>query len=199
MQGRPYLALIAGLLEKHRLEAILIGNAAAALQGSPVTTVDIDFLFRKTPGNVRKLKAIAAELGAVLLRPVYPVSGLYRVMRDEDTLQVDFMSAIHGITSFESLRSRSVKFPVDGHSLLVANISDIIRSKRAAGRPQDLGSIFWKRAVPKKKQPTRAQQLEALKKETERDLIEQIRRQLARPPEDRLILRKRVGIASTAV
>ena len=35
---------------------VMVGNAAAAIQGAPVTTVDIDFLFRKTPVNVKKLK-----------------------------------------------------------------------------------------------------------------------------------------------
>ena len=83
---------------------MLIGNAAAALQGAPVTTVDFDFLFRRTPANVRKLSAIAAELQAVLMKPHYPVSGLLRISRDDDGLQLDFMGEIDGIRSFEGLR-----------------------------------------------------------------------------------------------
>jgi hypothetical protein len=31
----------------------------AQLQGAPVTTVDIDFLFRQTPASLKKLKALA--------------------------------------------------------------------------------------------------------------------------------------------
>jgi hypothetical protein len=64
MDAYPLLARIAELLERHGLEAVLIGNAAAALQGAPVTTVDFDFLFRRTPANIRKLSAIARELQA---------------------------------------------------------------------------------------------------------------------------------------
>lgn len=48
MNAAPILAHIAQLLAKHRLDAVLIGNAAAALQGAPVTTVDLDFMFRDT-------------------------------------------------------------------------------------------------------------------------------------------------------
>jgi hypothetical protein len=102
MNARPVLAKVTQLLSEHRLEAILIGNAAAALQGAPVTTIDMDFLFRKTPGNLARLKRIAADLGAVVLKPFYPVSGLYRVMRDDDGLQLDFMTHIHGVRSFVS-------------------------------------------------------------------------------------------------
>jgi predicted nucleotidyltransferase len=131
------LGLIARALGEHRLEAVLIGNAAAALHGAPVTTLDFDFLFRKTAANLRKLKAVAASLGAVVMRPYYPVSDLFRMVRDDDGLQVDFMAHIHGVRSFESLRSRARVMSFGGNELMVATLPDIIKSKRAAGRARD--------------------------------------------------------------
>jgi hypothetical protein len=119
----------------------LIGNAAAALQGTPVTTVDIDFLFRKTPASLKKLKALAASLDAFILRPSYPVSGPYRIARDEDGLQLDFMTVIDGIRSFEGLRKRAKTIRVDDTELTVAALSDIIKSKKAAGRARDLAVL----------------------------------------------------------
>ena len=119
----------------------MIGNAAAALQGAPVTTVDIDFLFRKSPANLRKLKALASALGAVILRPYYPASGLYRVTRDEDGLQLDFMTVIDGVRSFEGLRRRAKIIRLGDTQLQVAALSDIIKSKRAAGRARDLAVL----------------------------------------------------------
>ncbi len=137
MDAGPILARIAKLLAEHNLEAVLIGNAAAALQGAPVTTVDFDFLFRKTPLNLRKLKALAKSLDAAVMRPFYPAADLYRVIRDEDGLQLDFMTSIHGVRSLASLRSRALRVDFSGHVLLVATLADIIRSKRAANRPRD--------------------------------------------------------------
>ncbi len=119
------------------LEAVLIGNAAAALQGAPVTTVDFDFLFRKTSRNLAKLKAVSRGLGAVILRPYYPASDLYRVVRDDDGLQIDFMATIHGLRSFEGVRDRAARIEIGGAPILVAALADIIKSKRAAHRPRD--------------------------------------------------------------
>jgi hypothetical protein len=141
MDARPHLIRIAGLMQELRLEGLLIGNAAAALQGAPVTTMDFDFMFRKTPANIRKLKKLADRLGAVILRPFYPASDLFRIVRDEDGLQIDFMATIHGVRSLASLRSRARKLKLGETDLMVASLSDIIKSKRAAGRPTDLAVL----------------------------------------------------------
>ena len=62
MNASPLLVKIARAMHRVRLEAVMVGNAAAALHGAPVTTLDIDFMFRKTPANMRKLKDFAEEL-----------------------------------------------------------------------------------------------------------------------------------------
>jgi len=137
MTAEPLLKLAAKLLTKHRLDAVLIGNAAAALQGAPVTTMDLDFFMRATPGNVRKLRAIAADIGAPLEQPFYPASHLYRIIRDSDNLQFDFMVAISGIRSFEGVRDRSSMVKFGDNPLRVASLEDVIRSKAAANRLED--------------------------------------------------------------
>jgi hypothetical protein len=137
MNAVPLLNSVVAALVEVRLEAILIGNAAAAIQGAPVTTVDFDFMFRATPPNLAKLKRFAHRLEAMILRPYYPASALYRVVNDERGLQADFMPVIHGVKSFNSLRSRAEKMQFGAHGLWVASLADIIASKRAAGRPRD--------------------------------------------------------------
>lgn len=141
MNAEPFLAEIARHLRDLHFDAVLIGNAAAALQGAPVTTVDFDFMFRKTPVNLRKLKALAGRLGATVLRPYYPASDMFRVVRDDDGLQLDFMAAIHGVRSFAGLRSRAQTIEIVGVPLVVASLSDIIKSKKAARRPRDLAVL----------------------------------------------------------
>ena len=137
MNATTLLSSVAAALAEVRLEAVLIGNAAAAIQGAPVTTVDFDFMFRATPGNLAKLKKFARRLEAVILRPYYPASALFRVMNDDRGLQADFMPVIHGVKSFNRLRSRAEKIELGGHDLWVAHLADIIASKRAAARPRD--------------------------------------------------------------
>ncbi|HEV3141120.1 MAG TPA: hypothetical protein VGY57_11415, partial [Vicinamibacterales bacterium] len=106
VNATPLLAEIARALKRAAMDAVLIGNAAAALQGAPVTTVDFDFLFRETPLNLRRIKVVAKTLGATVMRPYYPAADLYGVVRN-DGLQVDFMATIHGLRSFEGVRDRA--------------------------------------------------------------------------------------------
>jgi hypothetical protein len=141
MDASPLLTRVVAALAGQKLEAVLIGNAAAAIHGAPVTTLDFDFMFRDTPTNLRKLKAVAASLDAMILRPFYPVSKLYRVVDDASGLQADFMPVIHGVRTFEGLRSRATDFTIGKVTAKVASLSDIIASKKAAGRERDLAVL----------------------------------------------------------
>ena len=141
LNAAPFLSEIGRHLNRLHLEAVLIGNAAAALQGAPVTTVDFDFLFRTTPRNLQKLKQLARALDATVLRPYYPVSDLYRVVRDDDGLQIDFLGTIHGLRSLAAVRSRASVVEVGDVQIVVASLADIIKSKRAARRPRDLAVL----------------------------------------------------------
>lgn len=141
MNATPLLSSLLAALAEAKLEAVLIGNAAAAMHGAPVTTIDFDFMFRDTPPNLRKLKAAARLLNAVVMRPYYPASKLYRVVHDDTGLQADFMPVIHGVRSFEGLKSRATSHVVGGQAVLIASLDDIIKSKKAAGRERDRAVI----------------------------------------------------------
>ena len=226
MNAIPILAMVLESLAAERLEAVLIGNAAAAIHGAPVTTLDFDFMFRETATTLRKLKAVARRLDAVIMRPYYPVSKLYRVTNDAAGIQLNFMPVIHGVRSFESLRSRASEVEVAGRRLLVASLDDILKSKQAAGRDRDLAVLDVlkqtpgqqqtaagksdDKAKPPKKTPARsagkserargsragadrAAALAVLAAETDRQLIDLIRRRLALPVEQRMnFLRRRL-------
>ncbi|MBI1872800.1 MAG: hypothetical protein HYS05_02790 [Acidobacteria bacterium] len=194
MDAKPFLVEVGRLLQQLHLEAVLIGNAAAALQGAPVTTIDLDFLFRQTPRTLTKLKGLARGLKAVVLRPYYPASEMYRIVREGDGLQLDFMATIH-----EAVPARAVTIEIEGVPLLVASLADIIRSKRAARRPGIWPCWrFWRK--PLKKRPGRKTKLAALARESERDLRELIHRWQALPPERRTnFLRKRTSFRGTAL
>lgn len=63
-------------------------------------------MFRKTSTTLRKVKARVDDHDATVLRPFYSADQLYRVARDRDGLQLNFMVNIDGIRSFDSLRAR---------------------------------------------------------------------------------------------
>ena len=137
MDAADIIARVAKAIERHGLDAVLIGNAGAAMHGAPVTTIDLDFLIRRTPANRKKLIAIAADLRATLYAPFYPASRVLRMMNDDETLQVDFMDEVSGIRSFEGVRKRAQRVHLAGATVCLAALADIIKMKKAADRPRD--------------------------------------------------------------
>ncbi len=142
MDAAPFLIRIAAAFKKVKLEAVMIGNAAAALQGAPVTTLDIDFCYRSTPLNDRKVRAFAEALEADIGQPFAPASEVYRIERKAEGLQIDIMDAEQIGLKFASLRSRAAEVLFDGCPLLIASLEDIIASKKRANRPKDHAALY---------------------------------------------------------
>jgi hypothetical protein len=100
------------------------------------------------------------------------------------------MSVSDGVRSIEGLRRKAKPNCLGVARLLIATLSDTIKSKRAAGRAREMTVLHVSRKA----------KLEALKKKSELALRDQIRRSLTRPPERRThFLRKRVGFRITCI
>ena len=140
MDAAPILARVARVMRETGLEAVMIGNAAAALHGAPVTTVDIDFLFRKTPANVRKLKKLAAKLGAVLFKPYYPQGDFLRLYADDEAIQLNFLTEREGITLGSV---RTVAIQLGGEELQI----ETLRQKLPVRVPSEERTHFLRKRI----------------------------------------------------
>jgi len=126
-------------LKAVQLEAIIVGNVAAILQGAPVTTQDIDLLVRDTTRNRRKIAALGRALGTKPRR-VSPLSDSLRIDALAGTVDLLF-DRIPGRLSFQALRSRAVRLDLAGTEAIVARLDDVIASKAAADRPKDRAQL----------------------------------------------------------
>jgi hypothetical protein len=67
--------------------------------------------------------------------------------------RLDVAFARSGTGGYDDLARHAVRFEVYGVELLAARLEDIIRSKQAAGRPQDRQDVIVMRAMLERKTP----------------------------------------------
>jgi len=134
-----FLAELFDALSEAGLETIIIGNSAAALQGVPIMTQDVDLMVRKHPQLARKLKMFAAKFGVSLTKPYAPTSEMIRAIGRP--IQIDFILKLSSGQSFSSLRSHAIKTKIGRRSVLVADLKDVIKAKEATGRSKDKATL----------------------------------------------------------
>lgn len=119
------------------LDAVVIGSAAAALHGVPITTQDIDLFVRETPRNLEKIYQLVKALGnhVVASRPFEPVSDMMRI--EGLPVDIDLVFDLSNHAKFESVRARATLIVIENVPIRVSDLQDVIDAKRAAGRPKD--------------------------------------------------------------
>ncbi|MCA1589830.1 MAG: hypothetical protein LC734_05440, partial [Acidobacteria bacterium] len=126
---------VASAFGRFGVEYMFIGKSGAILLGYPSATQDVHLFAKKSEANGRRIISVLIEIG-------FEIDGEIKasIIRGKDFVQLksgpfdlDIIFAPDGIESFDRARERMIivdNFPV-------ANIRDIIASKKASGREKD--------------------------------------------------------------
>jgi hypothetical protein len=145
-------ARIFATLDRHEVDYVTIGAFAVIAHGYVRATADVDIVARQDRDNLERLAAAFAELDARLrgvdadlleIDPTDPdalATGASFTL-DTDAGPIDYMNDVPGAADYEDLRARAVETTAAGVLVRVVGLDDLIRMKRASGRPQDLRDI----------------------------------------------------------
>ncbi len=130
------------------VDVIVVGMAAAVIQGVPASTWDLDVVHRRTPENVERLLSVLADVGAVARgdpRRLEPnathLIGPGHVLMETRFGDFDCLGAIDGGRNYDDLFRASISVDFDGRELRLLSLSEILAIKKRAGRPKDLAVI----------------------------------------------------------
>jgi predicted nucleotidyltransferase len=143
-------------LEDAQVRYVVVGGLATVLHGYPRLTVDIDLVVDLAPEEALKAVGVLTSLGLV---PRVPVAASDFAARDKreswvrdknmrvftmldprnPMRQVDLF--VESPIPFEVLWRRSELLLLEGTSVRIAAIEDLVTMKRIAARPQDLKDI----------------------------------------------------------
>jgi hypothetical protein len=141
------------VLARNGVDYVVIGGVATQVHGHRRTTMDLDLTPDPDPENLRRLGAALAELDA---RPADSGLGEGEIsVADPERLaiapivpplhtqygQIHILKEPKGARPFDEMRERALVVDLDGNDVAIVSLDDLIRMKRAAGRPGDLDDI----------------------------------------------------------
>jgi len=126
-------------LNRANARYIIVGAQAVIYHADPRYTKDMDVWVEATPENAERvysaLKAFGAPLAGLTTADLSNPNMVYRMGIEPNC--IDIMMGIDGATFASAWRNR-VRGAYGQVPASILGINDLIRAKRAAGRPQDL-------------------------------------------------------------
>lgn len=145
------------VLHKHDVKCVVLGGIATTLYGAPFPTSDVDICPALDTENLERLGSALKEMNAVALATDEPgglpldftSKNLKRWVADfkflhlmTDYGQLDLVYRPAGTEGYRDLSREAVVEDLGGGlETTIAALSDVIRSKQAAGRQRDLEQL----------------------------------------------------------
>ena len=127
------------VFSEENVDYLVVGAHAVAFYAEPRYTKDLDILVRPTPNNASRVWKALADFGAPLLditpEQFTDPEMVYQIGVAPN--RIDVMMSIAGVDFDEAWANRA-ESTYDGVPIHVIGKADLIRSKQAAARPQDL-------------------------------------------------------------
>jgi hypothetical protein len=124
-----------------KLDAVLVGDCAAAMHGVPIATQVIELFIQDTPQNVARIDRFVSLLGPNVKssRPFEPKSRTIRV--EGLSVDIDFVFDVPNAAHFDSVKTRAPLLTIEEVTVRVSHLLDIVDAKKAAGRHEDLAAL----------------------------------------------------------
>jgi len=138
------------LLHKRNVEYVVVGGYAVAFHGYVRATKDIDILFNNSTVNIQRLKGVLNTFG-------FPADSLSDVAFSEKgkiirmgvaPVMIELINAISGV-SFETAWKNRITGRYGKTDVYYLSKSDLLKNKKASGRPRDLLDIDELKRVKK--------------------------------------------------
>ena len=134
------------VLHQHDVRFVLIGGLAGREHGSTTVTNDLDVCYDRAPDNLERL-AVALRAMNARLRGIdedVPFVLDARTLRNGDSFTfetdygaVDVLATPSGTSGYPDLVAGAEPMDLGEFAVQVVALNDLIRMKRAAGRPKD--------------------------------------------------------------
>jgi hypothetical protein len=160
------LGRLIGALERHQVQYLLCGGAAATAYGAERPTEDADCVVSRDRANLDRLAGALVELNARLrvagmsddeakLLPVQldaaTLADLSITTWTTDAGPFDVLAGLEApdghLVPYDELVQRASVFRGDGFVIHAAGLDDIIRAKERADRPKDRAALPELRAI----------------------------------------------------
>lgn len=140
----PDFSEILSAFSAEGVEYLLVGAYAVAVHGLPRATGDLDLWVGtagENPKRVRRaLERFGAPLDQLTLKDLTQRDVVFQI--GVAPRRIDVMTSVDGV-EFAPAWGRRVDTKLEGLTVHVISRDDLIRNKKAAGRPQDLADIAW--------------------------------------------------------
>ncbi len=135
----------------HEVEYVTVGGIAVQAHGGQRLTQDLDVAIAASSENLARLAGALLDLDARVLGPdgqrskSVPTAALLASSDQWHLITahgpLDILTLPAHLGSFAEMRARAHDVPLGDLSIPIAHREDLLKMKRAAGRPQDLADV----------------------------------------------------------